>query len=64
MSDEIVDEIRATRQRIFAECGGDIHRLMERLKAAEAQDQSRLVTEKQVRERAERGAVVLPKTSC
>ena len=57
MNDNIVDEIRATRQRIFAECGGDIHRLIERLKAAEAQEESRLVTEKQVQERSARNAV-------
>jgi len=52
MEDEIVDEIHETRRRIFEECGGDIERLIERLKALDAQDKDRLVTVEEVRQRA------------
>lgn len=44
IDDPIVDEVRATRRRIFEECGNDLHRLIEQLKSAEGQDKSRLVT--------------------
>jgi hypothetical protein len=44
MNDPIVDEVRETRRRILEECGGDLNRLIDRLKAAEVQDKSRLVT--------------------
>jgi len=52
MKDPIVEEIREVRRRIFAECGNDLKRLFERLKAAEAQDKDRLVTLDEVQERA------------
>jgi len=52
MNDEIVDEIHETRRRIFDECGGDIERLIERLKALDAKDKDRLVTLEQVQERS------------
>lgn len=53
MEDEIVNEIHEARRRIFEdECGGDIERLIERLKAAEANDKDRLVTFEQVQQRA------------
>jgi hypothetical protein len=52
MNDPIVEEVREVRRRIFAECGNDLKRLFERLKAAEAQDNDRLVTREQVQERA------------
>jgi len=44
INDPIVDEVRETRRRILEECGGDLNRLIDRLKAAEVQDKSRLVT--------------------
>ena len=52
MKDPIVDEVREVRRRIFEECGNDLHRLIERLKAAEANDKDRLVTFEQVQQRA------------
>ena len=42
--DPIVEEVRQTRRRILEECGGDLDRLISRLKAAEARDRDRLVT--------------------
>jgi hypothetical protein len=52
MEDEIVKEIHETRRRTIEECGGDIERFIERLKALDAQDKDRLVTFEQVQERA------------
>lgn len=42
--DPIVEEIHQTRQKLLEECGGDLNQLMERYKAAEKQDQDRLVS--------------------
>jgi hypothetical protein len=44
INDPIIDEVRETRRLILEECGGDLNRLIDRLKAAEVQDKSRLVT--------------------
>jgi hypothetical protein len=52
MKDPIVEEVREVRRRIFEECGNDLKRLFERLKAAEADHKDRLVTIEQVRQRA------------
>ncbi len=46
MNDPIVEEIRQTRQKIMKECGNDLEKLLNRLKAAEAQDRDRLVFDK------------------
>lgn len=53
MEDPIVREIHAIRQRMFLECGEDLNRYLERLKAAELQDQERLVTAEQLQAIAE-----------
>ena len=42
--DPIVEEIHQTRQKLLEECGGDLNQLMDRLKAAEIQDRSRVVS--------------------
>ena len=42
------------RQKILEECGGDLEKLLDRLKAAEAQDRSRLLSLKSYREHVER----------
>ena len=42
------------RQRILAECSGDLERLIARLKAAESNDKHRLVTLEDIQERASR----------
>jgi hypothetical protein len=44
--DPIVDEVRQTRQKILEACGDDLEKLLDRLKAAEAQDRSRVVSMK------------------
>jgi hypothetical protein len=41
--DPIVEEIHQTRQKLLEDCGGDLNQLVERFKAAEIQDSSRLV---------------------
>jgi hypothetical protein len=52
MDDPIVDEIHETRRRIFEECGNDLGRYLERIKAAEQLDKHRLVTLEDVQKRA------------
>ena len=47
--DPIVEEIYQTRQKLLEECGGDLNQLMDRLKAAEIQDRSRVVSTVSVR---------------
>jgi hypothetical protein len=53
MEDPIIDEIHEVRRRIFEECGGDLERYFERLKAAEAMNKDRLVTLEEVQRRAD-----------
>ena len=48
--DPIVDEVRQARQKILEDCGGDLENLLDRLKAAEAQDRDRVVSLKLVRQ--------------
>ena len=36
--DPIVEEVHQTRQKLLDECGGDLDRLLDRLKASEKQD--------------------------
>jgi hypothetical protein len=52
--DPIVKEIHQARQKILEECDGDLDRLMDRLKAAEAQHGHRVVTVEQVRAKRSR----------
>ena len=47
--DPFVEEIHQARQKLLDECGGDLDRLMDRFKAAEAQHADRLVTPETVR---------------
>jgi hypothetical protein len=53
--DPIVAEIHRIREQMLEECGGDLEKLMDRLKAREEQDAARLVTDlSQVEELAAR----------
>ena len=42
--DPIVEEIHQTRQKMLEECGGDLDRLLDRLKASEKQNSGRVVS--------------------
>jgi hypothetical protein len=42
-NDPLVDEVHETRERLLAECGGDLDRLMDRLQSREQEDGSRVV---------------------
>ena len=42
-NDPLVDEVHETRERLLAECGGDLDRLMDRLQSREQEDCSRIV---------------------
>ncbi len=42
--DPIVEEIHQIRQTMLAECHGELDQLLDRLQAAEAQDQIRMVS--------------------
>ena len=50
-NDPIVEEVYQARQKILDQNNGDLAKWMERLKAAEAQHQERLVTLEDVRKR-------------
>jgi len=43
MDDPIVDEVRKVREKLLAECGGDLRKLLAHYKAQESQDRSRVV---------------------
>jgi hypothetical protein len=59
--DPIVEEVRQARQKILEDCGGDLEKLLDRLKAAESKDRSRVVSVNSLRGQSgcERGG--LPK---
>jgi hypothetical protein len=52
--DPIVEEVRRTRQAIFADCGDDLEKLLDRFKAAESQELSRVVSMSSIRQTMER----------
>ena len=43
--DPIVDEIHKMREKLLAECGGDLDKLMDRLAAREQEDEDRVIAE-------------------
>jgi hypothetical protein len=47
--DPIVEEVRATREKLFDACNGDLDAFLKYLKAQEQQDRSRLVSRKDVK---------------
>ena len=53
MDDPIVEEVHQTRQRILAECDGDVEKLIDRLKTADSANKNRLVTLEDVRQRTD-----------
>ena len=52
--DAIVEEIHQVRQKMLAECHGDLDQLLDRLQAAEPLDGDRVVSLEAVRERRQR----------
>jgi len=45
MEDPFVEEVHKVRERLLQECGGDLERLMDRLKAREEEDRPRVTSE-------------------
>jgi hypothetical protein len=52
--DPILEEIHHVRQRMLAECHGDLDQLLDRLQAAEALEGNRMVLLEAMRERRQR----------
>jgi ribosomal 50S subunit-associated protein YjgA (DUF615 family) len=52
MDDPIVEQVHQARQRILAECDGNVDRLIARLKAADSMNKDRLVTVEDVERRS------------
>lgn len=52
MNDPLVEEIHRVREKLLSESGGDLDKLMDRLKAREVEDRSRLVSEVPISRRA------------
>jgi cytidylate kinase len=48
VDDPMVEEIHRIREKLLNECGGDLEKLMDRLKAREIEDRSRIVSDVQV----------------
>ena len=48
VNDPLVEEIHRIREKLLNECGGDLEKLMDRLKARETEDRSRIVSDVQV----------------
>jgi len=46
--DPIVDEVRASRTKIWEECGGDLKLLMNRLRKAQEKHPERVITKKEL----------------
>ncbi len=55
IKDPIVEDVRATREKLFDACHGDLDTFLKRLKEQEQQDQSRLVSPKDVKARRKSG---------
>ncbi len=53
--DPIVEEVRAAREKLFDACGGSLDALLDYLQEREQQDQSRLVSPKDVKARRKSG---------
>jgi hypothetical protein len=51
IDDPIVEEVYQARQKILDECGGDLAKWMDRLRAAEAEHPERVVTWEAVQQR-------------
>ena len=51
IDDPIVEDVYQARQKILDQCNGDLSKWIERLKAAEAQHQDRVVNLETVRNR-------------
>jgi hypothetical protein len=47
--DPIVEEVHRVRERMWDECGGDLDRLIESLRASEAEHQDRIITPEQLK---------------
>jgi len=48
-NDPIVEEIHRIREKMLAECGGDLDKLIERLKVAEAEHPNRVTSVEELR---------------
>jgi len=53
--DPIVEEVRAAREKLFEACNNDLDALLRHLKDQEQQDQSRLVSRKDLKAGRKRG---------
>ena len=51
IDDPIVEDVYQARQKILDQCNGDLMKWIERLKAAEAEHQDRVVSMEAVREK-------------
>jgi hypothetical protein len=50
-NDPIVEEIHRVREKMLEECGGDLEKLMDRIKARESNDKDWIVSTNQVKEK-------------
>ena len=51
MKDHIVEEIHRIREKMLEECGGDIDKLMDRIKGREAEHPERIISLEELKKR-------------
>jgi hypothetical protein len=52
----IVEEIHRVRDQMWAECGGDFQKYMDRIRDAQEQDRDRLITKEELLQRKQEAA--------
>ena len=55
INDPIVEEIHQVREKLLADCQGELDALLDRYKSSEEQDRERVVTPGAVQEKRRRG---------
>ncbi len=50
MKDPIVEEVHRARRELWDECGGDLQKVLEKLKAIEAEERHRVVSLERLKE--------------
>jgi hypothetical protein len=50
MKDPIVEEVHRARRELWDECGGDFKKLLDKLKAIEAEEQHRVISLEKLKE--------------
>ena len=64
IDDPIVEDVYQAREKILRQCHGNLRKWIDRMKAAEAQHQDRLIDLETVRKKRQRSESVKPPHDC